>query len=266
MLMYGVDPLEVQHRCSRFRLFKRKAQRAILRLCQPNAEPIKSTVKPIFIVGCGHSGTTLLASLLFQHPSVLPIPLETNYFHPIHAPFHSLRMFSQWSAIAKSQEKYAIVEKSPKNIHRIGEISKFILGSKFIFVCREPVECVASLNRRFNDLSFCTERYCLDNQAGIEWLNCEMIKKIKLEELLSDTERTMRELQKFCGLEFSTKTLNPSINFYDLGGSSGLMSHRVQQMSELVTKPSSEISSQLSEEDISFVLSRTLKVAEALGY
>ncbi len=37
---------------------------------------------PILFVGWGRSGTTLLISILFAHPDIHAIPLETSAFYP----------------------------------------------------------------------------------------------------------------------------------------------------------------------------------------
>ena len=39
---------------------------------------------PVFVVGCGHSGTTLLISILNAHPLIRPEEGEANLLHPRH--------------------------------------------------------------------------------------------------------------------------------------------------------------------------------------
>ena len=44
--------------------------------------PVAARMDPIFVVGCSRSGTTLLQSILNQHPSLVSFP-ETNILHTI---------------------------------------------------------------------------------------------------------------------------------------------------------------------------------------
>jgi hypothetical protein len=37
-------------------------------------------MRPVFIVGCGHSGTTLLTAMLDSHPQMHAYPGESNVF------------------------------------------------------------------------------------------------------------------------------------------------------------------------------------------
>jgi hypothetical protein len=44
---------------------------------------------PFFFVGCGRSGTTLLADLLASHPDIAVYPYEANeMWHPTSFPWH----------------------------------------------------------------------------------------------------------------------------------------------------------------------------------
>ena len=65
--------------------FKRVADRVRIALqarLDRARRPIEGSAGFAFVLGCGHSGTTLIASRLGNHPAVALIPQETNLFEP----------------------------------------------------------------------------------------------------------------------------------------------------------------------------------------
>ena len=47
----------------------------------PPPEAVIDRLRPIFIVGCGHSGTTLLAAMMDSHPNIRAFPDESGAFN-----------------------------------------------------------------------------------------------------------------------------------------------------------------------------------------
>lgn len=261
-----IDSYEVFHRCGVIKKNKRKLQRSLIKFLSPMPQQLESEIVPIFVVGCGHSGTTLLASMLFQHPDILPIPKETNAFNPSRGLCNSLTMIEQWSAIASALQIKAFVEKTPKHVHCIDEILKFIPQAKIIFISRDAVSCIESMYKRFSNLEFCIERYCIDNEAGIQAINTGLVKHVRLEDILLDKEKYVSEVLDYCKLSFSKKTLSVTENFYERAAGSGLLPYRIKQMSNDIEEKKTTVYSMISSGEKSLISRQTAHIAEQLGY
>ncbi len=139
-------------------------------------------MKRVFLVGCPRSGTTLLQSLLAQHPEVATFP-ETHFFDLLVArsfagdlgiasrtgreKFRELASdifpgaelplldprLSSWtkSLVAECDQRAQNVqascwiEKTPKHLHFIETISRLIPGVQFLHIIRDGRDTVASL-------------------------------------------------------------------------------------------------------------------------
>jgi hypothetical protein len=72
---------------------------------------------PIFIVGCGHSGTTLLVKILGMHSRIHAIPRETNFAYG--KPAYVWRRMAEFARETRAAGKDRWIEKTPKHVHRI---------------------------------------------------------------------------------------------------------------------------------------------------
>ncbi|MEM1240429.1 MAG: sulfotransferase [Cyanobacteria bacterium P01_H01_bin.26] len=66
-----------------------------------------SSCPKLFVVGCPHSGTTLVASLMAEHADVVPVPRETQIYQLVYEPFIELprwnwqRRWRSWRSILR---------------------------------------------------------------------------------------------------------------------------------------------------------------------
>ncbi|HWV57097.1 MAG TPA: hypothetical protein VNZ57_06465 [Longimicrobiales bacterium] len=67
---------------------------------------------PTFIVGCGHSGTSLMLAVLRYHSSIYAIPRETNFAYASN-PMAAMKRFDMRTVVAG---KSRWVEKTPRHI------------------------------------------------------------------------------------------------------------------------------------------------------
>ena len=70
-------------------------------------KPINTINNPIFIVGCGHSGTSLLKKLLGNHSNIYDIKEESGiFFHPLGLDKETrAKIYKLWSYICKRKVK-----------------------------------------------------------------------------------------------------------------------------------------------------------------
>jgi hypothetical protein len=102
----------------------------------------------VFIVGCPHSGTTILHRLFSLHRSVLGVPGESGLFlsKPTEAKISGT--LSHWRSLANEEQKTHVVEKTPWHGLKINIIAEAVADAKFVFILRNPVDTYGSLKHR----------------------------------------------------------------------------------------------------------------------
>jgi hypothetical protein len=184
-----LDPAKVEQH--------RQAQRFALE--PASAEQIDN---PIFIVGCGHSGTSLLLAILGNHPRIHPIPKESALF--LHTDAKIQATFRQWDADCRAQGKARWVEKTPPHIFQIHRLLAFRPQARVVLLLRDGRDVVCSLKFRqgYGELEDRLDRWIYDNLAGRPYWQHPQVKLIKYEDLVSQTEATLRSLCDFLGEDY----------------------------------------------------------------
>jgi hypothetical protein len=211
----------------------------------------------LFIVGCPRSGTTLVQSFLAAHPKINSFPeshfFANTYRHPL---LNKLGMvspgsktkFQEWlidieeekslhllSGISIFHKNYTDkfvsildmltikknkniwTEKTPRHLHYIDIIEKYVPDAKFIHVVRKGEDVVASLydvthkypgiwgGRR--GLDQCVNRWNNDVSITEKYLNKENHLVINFQEVLDNTELCLKKICAFLDVEFDESML-----------------------------------------------------------
>ncbi|NJM87062.1 MAG: sulfotransferase [Hydrococcus sp. RU_2_2] len=125
---------------------------------------------PVFLIGCGRSGTTILGYILSLHPDIFyllepyhlwaaiePKTDILNFYHQIDA--HFLMNESHWTE--NSQDRFnrlfikgfpnkktkIVMEKTPINTVRIGYLNALAPEAKFIHIIRDGFDVACSIER-----------------------------------------------------------------------------------------------------------------------
>lgn len=166
--------------------------------------------RPFFIVGCGHSGTSLLLEQLSRHPKIFGVPGESKLFvprgsrtpgNPLKSAWGVFRTLIKWEMKASRIEASAWVEKTPGHLRYHRRIKRFVPRARFIGIFREPRDVVASLMGRGQSFEGAIERWQRDNALLLEMAARRDCIIVSFESLLEDNERTLRKLVEFMGLE-----------------------------------------------------------------
>lgn len=162
---------------------------------------------PVFIVGCGHSGTSLMLAILGNHPHLNPIPKESGLFIGTDPEIH-VRMRG-WDEECKDAGKVRWVEKTPLHVFQIARFLALRPNAQIVIMLRDGRDVVCSLKPRIGYAAFedRLERWIYDNMAGLPYWTHPQVTVVKYESLVTDTEATLRGLCDFLGEEYSAQLL-----------------------------------------------------------
>lgn len=165
-------------------------------------------MRPIFIVGCGHSGTTLLAAMLDSHPRMRAYPGESNVFRYPN-PLGRFHLLTALAASARQDGCTTIVEKTPRHIHVVDRILETLPSARIVYAVRDGRDVACSLARRVGYIQHGIDRWLEDNQAGLAALAAHpgRVHLLRYEELIDDPEAALRRLCDVLGEPFDPAML-----------------------------------------------------------
>lgn len=227
----------------------------------------ETAVRPFFIVGCGHSGTTLVASRVGRSESVFLVPYETYAFVPPISLAASRKVAEAWIQFANMTGKSAFVEKTPKHVHCLGRISRVFPNAKFIGITRNSLDNCASLYSRFGSLEMAIDRWNLDNAELLKYADKANVRIIKLEDLVADPIFILREVFLFFGISWSDE-INGSENcaYSMIGERNPNQSVRYKQIADPIIDKTGLHREILGEKQIDQILKMTKEISRRLGY
>jgi len=205
-----------------------------------------------FIVGCPRSGTTLLQCLLAAHPQIASFPETHFFPYTVGKRWHRIlgislpkakqRLYQFLSDIGHSEVKKLVprhgfmirqytnafvkildkltinqdkrfwIEKTPRHLHFIDIIEKYIANVKFIHILRNGKDVVTSLYdvthkypkqwggpRRIEQ---CVDRWNRDVKTTLQYIHRENHTLVRYEELVENPEAALEKICKFIGIEF----------------------------------------------------------------
>jgi polysaccharide pyruvyl transferase WcaK-like protein len=140
-----------------------RATRARL-LTRMRPEPARPAPAPIFIVGCGRSGTTLIGDLFATHPAVSYLHEPYDLWAAIEPATDFVQLYSHGehyclldadSATVTARNRFrrmmspppgfTLVEKNPINALRIGYLQAMAPGARFVHIVRDGVDVANSI-------------------------------------------------------------------------------------------------------------------------
>ena len=158
-----------------------------------------NNLKLISISGCGHSGTTLTATILGAHKNSLLIPVETRMFIDKQYDINNF-IFNNYS-----DKKTMVVEKTPNHIYVVDKIKKQYPDTKFIFNIRDPRDVAASFYTRFENWDKSIDRLKKDFDYIKKFYSFGYL--VKYENIVNNFEETFIDICKYIDINFDEEML-----------------------------------------------------------
>ena len=153
----------------------------------------------ISISGCGHSGTTLTATVLGTHKNLLLIPTETRMFLDESYDINNF-IFNNYS-----DKKTMVIEKTPNHIYVLDKIKKEYSNTKFILNIRDPRDIVSSLYSRFENWDKSVDRLKKDFECIKKFYSFGYL--VKYENIVNNFENTFIDICKYINIDFDENML-----------------------------------------------------------
>ncbi|WP_160300701.1 sulfotransferase family protein [Kiritimatiella glycovorans] len=155
---------------------------------------------PVFIVGCGHSGTSLMLRIVDMHSSIYGVPFESRVLLRSRFKIRMAEALWRKNAVAAAKRRWA--EKTPAHVYCIDRIFRIWPQARVILMRRDGRDVAVSLRERWGDFDRAVHRWIEDNRAGDAWCGDPRVFELRYEDLVRDFEPRMREVMTFLGERF----------------------------------------------------------------
>jgi hypothetical protein len=171
---------------------------------------------PIFIVGCGHSGTSLVLRILGEHSRIYAIPFESKVALS-ESRLIDPKALAYFDRLAVAHGKRRWVEKTPRHIRQIGKILNSIPQARILLIIRDGRDVACSIKKRKGSLEEGIRRWLGDNVKGQEYWGHPNVFVFKYEDLVADPRAILNSIMSFIDEEVEGDMLtywkNPK-NYY----------------------------------------------------
>lgn len=160
-----------------------------------------------FICGCGHSGTTLVATILSAHPRI-HVPLyETEAFLANDA--QAVETLAELRDTALASGKHILIEKTPRHVRRMPLIRRMVPDARFVLLVRDGRDSTASFAKRMNNNYLGgLARWVQDNTIVRNERNKPDVLLMRYEDIVVDAEGEVRRLCGFLGVDYLAELLD----------------------------------------------------------
>lgn len=169
---------------------------------------------PIFVVGCGHSGTSLLAAILGRSDDLLMIGYESGAFFPKQSLATSREVVRSWLNLARQADFRGFVEKTPKHILCTDRIRRVVPDARFVGIVRDGRDVMASFLSRGLQPGFAVDRWVADNAALLAERDASDFRLIRFEDLIEDPAAVTQSVCADLGITYSEDMLRGSSDGY----------------------------------------------------
>lgn len=230
-------------------------------------KPVANEVEFFFVVGCGHSGTTLMAAKLGNNSEVLGLGRETGVMLPgKYSLFGMSAVAKEWEYFAETLGCRFVLEKTPKHIYSYDAVQKVVPNNKFVVMVRNPLDNIASLYKRFNDIDYAVRRWVIDNSEALRIGGHENVTLVRYEELTRNPVEILRSVTEFLGIEYTDEMLEGGGSIYDNVRQTENMKLRQEQVAQPVRPNDGGWKKVFTHEEARKILDQLGMLPGSLGY
>lgn len=160
----------------------------------------------IYLSGCGHTGSSIIARVIGEHSKIFFVPLESGMFLA-NRYFKAFELSQEFKRKAEENDASYILEKTPRHVWHIDYIRRQNSSSRFIITTRDGREVIASLYERTGDFEGACRRYFDDSVMSLRQLNMNDTKLIQLEEFSKSPINVLTEVYSWLGLSLEEDVL-----------------------------------------------------------
>lgn len=175
----------------------------------PMTTPANIAQGHVFVTGCGHTGTTLMATILGSHSAICTLPQETEVFRGT-ASAQEVREKLRRMRDELSPAKPIICEKTPRHIHCVPKMRAYFPDAKIVLMVRDGRDVTASLKRRTGSAAHAIARWVEDTTATVAAAALPNVMVVKYEDLVQDPARVIADVCAFIGVAFESDMLRYS--------------------------------------------------------
>jgi hypothetical protein len=158
---------------------------------------------PIVIAGCGHSGTTLLLSILDAHSAIFAIPYEAKLGKSEGAEFR--RKTELFDKLTIAAGKLRWVEKTPANVFHLDRLFGSLPDLKVIIMVRDGRDVACSMRVRFEEslggpeaaFAHGVARWHDENMLWLRHADQPGLLMVRYEDLVKQFEPTITRIAEF---------------------------------------------------------------------
>lgn len=227
----------------------------------------------LFIVGCGHSGTSLMLSIFANAAGVFAFRDETMALAK-----SSMKEFKD-QINAFSIKDDLVVEKTPRHVHQLEKICSDTDSHALVMV-RNPVDVIASFKKRGMTIRSAIDRYTADNNAWLEYENSKRLIIIKYEDLVLNTSVVLSKLSNLFEVDLNiankARLFDKTLYFSSVGavksektdglGEANHLALRNYQIRQPIVNMNGQWKDRISRDELAMIISNLQPLIQKLGY
>jgi hypothetical protein len=157
--------------------------------------------RPLFVMGCGHSGTTVLRELIGAHSRIFKTPDDVKLFRL--AEPEREETIARWNEETLALGCRRWLDKMAAYVHDVDAILARFPGASLFVAVRDGRDVAVSLRKRYGDFARGVARWLDDNRAALRFATHPAVMLVQYEELVRDPRATMRRVFERIGEETS---------------------------------------------------------------
>jgi hypothetical protein len=174
--------------------------------------------KPVLIVACPRSGTTLLLSILSAVPTIFAIPKQTYAFdkwekkNNTWVPSRLDKLYREFFKARIPETAHRWLEKTPGHIRSIDKVLEYFHDDvKIIHIIRDGRDVTVSTHPAYTDRRFYwvpADRWATEVNFGLQFKDHPSVYTMRYESLIGDFEGEIRKLLDFLEEPYTERMAN----------------------------------------------------------